>query len=248
MKQFLFSSVLLLSSGLFTSAGMLAAADAEHTAIKESLARIMPGETSYKISRAPVQGIYEVDFGDGFVYLSADGKYAIKGEIFDLQNNVNLTEEKRAAGRLATLAGIAPAEMLIYPADKQRTASITVFTDIDCGYCRRMHQTIKDYTSRGIEVKYVFYPRAGKNSESYKKAVSVWCADDQHVAMNKAKSGQQIATRNCKNPVDKHMDMANALGVTGTPTIILENGQRMPGYVKAEQLKNIIDNQSTARR
>ena len=248
MKKFLFASVFLTNISCLLASGLVSAADEGHAAIKQTLNKVMPGETDYKISSMPVPGLYEIDFGDGFIYMTGDGKYAVKGDIIDLHKNVNLTEEKRSKGRLDVLAKIDKTNMLIYPADKERKHSITVFTDIDCGYCRRMHQTIKDYTSRGIEVKYVFYPRAGRNSVSYHKAVSVWCADDRHAAMNKAKAGQKIESRTCENPVDQHMDVANALGVTGTPTIFMQNGQRLPGYVKAAQLQYIIDNQSTASR
>ncbi len=230
----------------FISGFVLAAED--HAAVKESLSRVLPGETNYTISPVQGTGIVEVDFGDGFIYLTADGKYALKGDILDLQNNVNITEEKRSKGRLEALSKIDKSDMLIYPADKERKHSITVFTDIDCGYCRRMHKGIKDYTSRGIEVRYVFYPRAGKNSASYNKAVSVWCADDRHAAMDKAKSGQVVENKSCDNPVDEHMAVANTLGVSGTPTILLQDGRRLPGYVRAAQLEGIIRKQATASR
>lgn len=247
MKKFLFPCVLLVSFSWIFASALVSAADAEHSAIKQALSQVMPGETNYKISATPMQDVYEVDFGNGFIYLSGDGQFALKGDIIDLHKNINITEEKRSKGRLDVLAKIDTANMLIYPADKERIYSITVFTDIDCGYCRRMHKSIKEYTSRGIEVKYVFYPRAGKNSPSYHKAVSVWCADDRHAAMNKAKAGQKIESRTCENPVDQHMDVANALGVTGTPTIFMQNGQRLPGYVKADQLLYIINSQSASR-
>lgn len=248
MKQFLFVSAFLTSVACLFASSLVSADDAAHAAIKRTLSQIMPGETGYKISSIAVPGIYEVDFGDGFVYLTADGKYALKGDIIDLHTNVNLTEAKRSHARLDALVKIDRANMLVYPADKERKHSITVFTDIDCGYCRRMHQGIKQYTSRGIEVKYVFYPRAGRNSASYQKAVSVWCADDRHAAMDKAKSGQPIENRTCDNPVNQHMDVADVVGVSGTPTIILQDGRRMPGYVPAAQLQSIIDKQSTASR
>lgn len=223
-------------------------ADEDHAAVKQTLELVMPGETNYTISSMPVPGVVEVDFGDGFIYLTEDGKYALKGDIIDLYKNVNLTEAKRSKSRLDALAKIDTSKMLVYPADKEKKHSITVFTDIDCGYCRRMHQGIKEYTSRGIEVRYVFYPRAGRNSASYYKAVSVWCADDSHTAMNRIVSGQAIESSTCENPVDQHMDVANLLGVTGTPTIILQDGRRLPGYVKAAQLEYIIRKQPIASK
>lgn len=244
MRKFLFASVLLLNSGCLFSTDLLAAEDAAQAAIKRTLSKVMPGETAYKISGTPIPGIYEVNFSDGFIYLSADGKYALKGDIIDLHKNTNLTEAKRASARLDTLATIDAKNILAFSAGKDAKHSITVFTDIDCGYCRHMHQDIKEYTSRGITVKYVFYPRSGRNTPSYHKAVSVWCADDRNVAMTRAMSGQQVDNRTCSNPVDQHMGVANVLGVTGTPTIFLENGKRLPGFVKADQLLYIIENQA----
>lgn len=244
MRKFLFTSVLLMSAGCLFSAGLAAAEDVAQAAIKKTLGEVMPGETAYKISPTPASGIYEVDFGDGFIYLTADGKYALKGDIIDLQKNINLTEAKRARSRIDTLATIDAKNMLVFPADKEAKHSITVFTDIDCGYCRRMHQSIKDYTSRGIEVKYVFYPRAGRNSASFQKAVSVWCADDRNAAMTRTMSGQAVENRSCENPLNQHMDVSDTLGVTGTPTIFLQNGKRLPGFVKAAQLQYILESQA----
>jgi thiol:disulfide interchange protein DsbC len=127
--------------------------------------------------------------------------------------------------------------MLVYaPKDGKYQYTINVFTDIDCSYCRRLHSEMSQYLQRGIRVRYLFYPRTGKGSLSYIKAVSVWCSKDRHDAMNKAKQGLNIETRTCDNPVDNHMRMAEQLGVTGTPTIILEDGGRLPGYVNAAQL------------
>lgn len=242
MKKFLLACVVCLFSS-----NIAVANDRAEAAIKDRLTKVMPGVKDYKISRIAATGIYEVEFRDGFIYMTGDGKYALKGEIIDLHNNVNITEQKRSDGRLDVLAKIDASNMLIYPADKKRKYSVTIFTDIDCGYCRRLHQEMKDYNARGIEVKYVFYPRSGKNTPSYAKAVSVWCADDRHAAMNKAKSGQDIENRTCKNPVDQHMAAAKAVGVTGTPTIIMENGRRLPGYVKAAQLLAILDEQFAGR-
>jgi thiol:disulfide interchange protein DsbC len=247
MKHFLFASALLTSIGCLFTSSFASADDVEYKAIKQTLSRVMPDETGYKISSTPMLGIYEIDFGQGFIYMSADGKYALRGDIIDVHKNINLTEEKRSQARRDVLAKIDKADMLIYPADKERKHSITVFTDVDCGYCRRMHRGIKEYTSRGIEVKYVFYPRAGRNSASFRKAVSVWCADDSRTAMNRIVLGQSIESRTCDNPIAQHMDVADVLGVTGTPTIFLENGKRMPGYVKAAQLQYILDNQSASR-
>jgi thiol:disulfide interchange protein DsbC len=118
---------------------------------------------------------------------------------------------------------------------------IYVFTDIDCGYCRKLHSEIDQYLKLGIEVRYLFFPRAGKDSDSYFKAVTVWCAKDRNAALTKAKSGENLARKQCDNPIDEHMALAEAMGANGTPMIVTEKGVIMPGYVPAEQLLKMLE-------
>ena len=117
-----------------------------------------------------------------------------------------------------------------------KKTAITVFTDIDCGYCRKLHQEVPELNRLGIEVRYLAYPRAGLESESYDKIVSAWCADDQRLALTRAKTGKKIESRDCKNPVAQHFALGGAVGVTGTPSIIFEDGRLLPGYLPAERL------------
>lgn len=213
------------------------AEDADIAKTRENVKKIFPGESFYKIKKTPVPGLYEVEFSDGFIYLTQDGKYAVKGEIIDVKRNISITEQKRSKKRLAVINKIDDSEMLAFsPVKKNYKHTINVFTDIDCSYCRRMHNEMAQYHKHGIRVRYLFYPRAGKGSTSYKKAVTVWCDKDRQNAMNLAKQGRSLPNKTCANPVDKHMQVADELGVTGTPTIILEDGGRLPGYVPANRL------------
>jgi len=116
-----------------------------------------------------------------------------------------------------------------------------VFTDIDCGYCRKLHADMDKYNAQGIRVRYLFYPRAGLRSESYRKAVSVWCADDRKAAMTAAKTGRPLPARSCVNPVADQYNLGRQLGVRGTPALVLEDGEIIPGYVPPDKLRTMLD-------
>jgi thiol:disulfide interchange protein DsbC len=138
--------------------------------------------------------------------------------------------------------------MVVFPPAGPTKHTVTVFTDIDCGYCRKLHQEIADYNQQGIKVRYLMYPRAGVGSESYNKAVWVWCADDRQDAITRAKRGEEIPHKTCANPVKEQFELGQTLGVRGTPSIILENGQMVPGYVPAAQLAQMLDENRLSSR
>jgi len=123
-----------------------------------------------------------------------------------------------------------------------------VFTDIDCGFCRRLHSEIGKYNAAGIRIRYLFMPRAGKGSDSYKKAVAVWCAKDRQQAMTDAKAGKDVPAQTCENPVEEHIALADLMGLSGTPTLILPDGELLPGYVPADRLKAMLDEQKAAAK
>ncbi len=208
--------------------------------VKKTLSEIMPGVTVDSVTKMSGMDIYEVTLGAQVLYLSADGRYLIQGDLFDLQNRKNLTETKREAGRAKVVAGVDEKSMIVF-GPKKAKHTITVFTDIDCGYCRKLHQEIKEINDLDIRVRYMFFPRSGENTPSYFKAVSVWCAKDRHAAMTKAKAGENVENASCDNPVKAHMAAADQVGVRGTPTIVLPNGKVLPGYVPAAKLKEYLD-------
>jgi thiol:disulfide interchange protein DsbC len=137
--------------------------------------------------------------------------------------------------------------MVIFAPAEKTDHTVTVFTDIDCGYCRKLHNEITDYTQNGIKVRYLMFPRAGFNSESYHKAVSVWCAENRQEAMTRAKRGESVTPKKCPNPVQEQAELGQSLGVQGTPSIILENGQMIPGYVPAAQLAQMLDESNSTQ-
>ncbi|MBN2647430.1 MAG: DsbC family protein [Thiotrichales bacterium] len=216
----------------------LANTQTETAAIEKRLQEIIPGLQNPKIDATPVKGLYQVLLGMEVVYMSADGQFLMQGDLIDLKNKVNLTREVTLKERRDALATIPEASMLIYPAEAKasKKATITVFTDIQCPYCKKLHLEIPELNKAGVTVRYLAYPRAGIGSESYQEAVAVWCADKPVEAMDLAMKGQKVATKTCENPVEQHMQYAQAFQVNGTPNILLEDGTLIPGYVPAAKL------------
>ncbi len=213
------------------------AASPEQT-IREMLQQAVPGITISQIEPAPIKGLYEVMVGADLMYVTSDGRYFFNGHIVDLKTREDLTEPRLAQARKHLIDQIGESQMIIFgPADAKHT--ITVFTDVECGYCRKLHSQIADYGKEGIRIRYLFFPRAGKGSPAYDEAVSVWCAGDDNArrtAMTDAKAGRPIATKTCANPVDAHMALAEQLGLRGTPAIVTEQGDLIPGYVEPKRL------------
>lgn len=213
---------------------------ADEAAVRAALKTAVPDAVPDSLAPAPIPGMFEAVFGTQILYVSADGRYLLDGNLYDLKTRSNLSESKREQGRLKVLASLDPKDMIIFAADKPRHV-VTAFTDIDCGYCRKMHSQIADYNKLGITFRYLAYPRAGMNSESYKKAVAVWCADDRQKAMTRAKQGEKLPRRTCDNPVATQMAAAHAVGVTGTPTLVLDTGRVIPGYVEPKRLLELLE-------
>lgn len=199
------------------------------------------GAKPEQLSPSPMDGLYQVVMGSEVYYLSADGRYLLSGELVDLQSQENLTEDHRAQARLGVLSSVKLEDMIIFPAKNERKHMAYVFTDIDCGYCRMLHENIDGYNKLGIEIRYLAFPRAGIGSESYDKAVAVWCSDDRQAALTAAKSGRKIRSNGCAAPVRDQFNLGVSMGVTGTPALILDNGTLVPGFVKPDKLLDILE-------
>lgn len=222
---------------------VVAEADAPK-AVTERLAQIVPGAVASSIVETPVPGMYEVAFGTQVLYMSKDGNFLIEGDLIDIENRKNLTSLTQANARKHIIDAIKDENTIIFAGDEGKTThTITVFTDIDCPYCRKMHHEIQAYNDAGIAVRYLFFPRAGVGSPSYKKAVDVWCAKDRKAALTAAKSDQPVksADKDCVNPVQEHMALGKQLGISGTPAIILETGDLIPGYRPAAALAQELE-------
>ena len=214
-------------------------ANADEAAIKQALQKSMPTVSIQSIQPSEIKGVYEVVLGSSIYYVSEDGKYLLQGRLVDVANRTDLTEKKLGATRKAALDKVGEDNMIVFK-PKIGKYKVSIFTDIDCGYCRKLHSEINQYMAEGITIQYLFFPRAGKGSDSYDKAVSVWCAKDRNAALTAAKNNQGVEKKTCANPIDKHMQMAEEFGAQGTPMIVTENGNVSPGYVPAKQLAEIL--------
>lgn len=215
-------------------------------AVSAALAELVPDRQPDAVKKSALPGLYEVRYGPEVFYLSGDGRYVVQGDVIDVASRENLTEQGRAAGRLALLSTLDEKQMIVFAPEHPRH-TITVFTDVDCAYCRKLHSQMAEYNAEGIAVHYLAYPRAGMNSQSYWKMVSVWCAEDRAEAMTLAKRGKPTGGRRCDNPIAQHLAVAGELGVNATPTIILEDGTLFAGYVPPRQMAELLDRHAATR-
>ncbi|MDB6089613.1 MAG: thiol:disulfide interchange protein DsbC [Gammaproteobacteria bacterium] len=201
-----------------------------------AIASKIPGTRPDEFRASPIPGIYELTRGSEIAYVTADGKYAISGDLYDLAANDNLTEERRRDTRTRAIGAIPESEMLIFgPKDAKYT--VTVFTDVDCAYCRQLHSQIAEYNRLGVRVRYLFYPRSGPNTESWAKAEEVWCSDNRNEALTRAKLGQELKAKPCAgNPVARGYALGRDFGLQGTPAIVLASGEMLPGYLPPAML------------
>lgn len=217
--------------------------------VSDAVHKLIPGATIDSIDASPIPGVYTVIAGGQVAYVSADGKYLMHGSLYDIDQRMDLTESRMDGIRRAELAKV-PATKRVEFAPADPRYRVTVFTDFDCGYCRKLHSQIEQYNKAGIAVDYLFYPRSGLNTPSYDKAVSVWCAKDRHGAFTQAKLGAEPERATCTNPVAEEYAMGQRLGITGTPTVIASDGSVIGGYLAPEQmlqrLQSIETRQATA--
>lgn len=210
---------------------------------KAQIAEKLKGVDAGDIKDSPLAGVYEVSVGSSVGYVSADGKYLLEGELYDLDTSENLTEKTRAAKRVGLLSGVGPDQMIVFsPKDGSVKHTVTVFTDVDCGYCRQFHRDIDKVTARGIEVHYLFFPRTGPDTDSWTKAEKVWCAKDRRAALTRAKLGGSLPDDVCAdNPVGRDYDLGHQIGVRGTPAIFASNGELLGGYLTPTELEKALE-------
>ncbi len=210
-------------------------ASADEAAVEGAIKSLVPAAKIDSIAESVIPNFYEVVLQGQVVYVSHDGKYLIQGSVFDVPNKTDITENTRAQIRKSALAAVGPEQRIIFPA-KDSKYHVTVFTDVDCGYCRRMHSEMAEYNKRGITIEYLFFPRAGIGSESYDKAVSVWCSDDRNAALTAAKNGDALPKKTCDNPVAHDFELGQRIAVGGTPAVYTAEGVHLGGYLPPDQL------------
>jgi thiol:disulfide interchange protein DsbC len=208
--------------------------------IQTALQALAPGMKVDGIASSPIPGFLEVAIGARIIYVSQDGKQLLQGSLIDIASKNSLTQASEAKLRRGMLAEIGEDAGISFAADKPRH-EVTVFTDIDCGYCRRMHSEIAEYNRLGITVNYLFYPRAGIGSESYQKAVNVWCAPDRRKALTQAKAGKDLPKGDCTSPITQDFALGRRIGLDGTPAIYAADGTQLGGYVPPAEMLARLD-------
>lgn len=217
------------------------------TELRVRLQPIFSGVAIKEISRDEDLGLFRVlmDNLDEF-FVTPDGKYLLSGDKHLIEQGskpkiTNLSSLERKKRQINFIKQIDSKDFIVFPAQDKRKAWVIVFTDIDCGYCRTFHRQIEAVTKLGIEVRYAAFPRSGIGTDSYRKAVEVWCAPNQLQAMTDAKNGKEVKAEQCPNPVEDHYAIGLKAGVRGTPTIFTSNDKVIPGYVPASRLAEILE-------
>jgi thiol:disulfide interchange protein DsbC len=215
-----------------------------------ALLKLLPAGSKIEDLRpSPIAGIYEFMQGAEISYLTADGKYFIDGNLYDMKSRDNLTEALRTHARLALINSVPESEMLIFsPPNPKYT--ITVFTDVDCAYCRKLHSQMAELNRLGIRVRYMFFPRTGPGTESWKKAEVVWCSANRNEALTRAKAGATLDMNKvcAPTPVKREYELGENIGVRGTPAIISENGDYISGYMEPRELLDQLKEFQVAKR
>lgn len=229
MKKHLLLSLLIASISGF--------AHADDAAIQQSLKKL--GLEQTEIQPSPLAGFKTVLSESGVLYVTDDGKHFIQGPLYDVSGGqpVNVTN-KLLQGKVDALAK----EMIVYKAPKEQHV-ITVFTDITCGYCRKLHEQMPDYNALGITVRYLAFPREGVNGQVAKEMKSIWCSADPRKAFSAAMKGEKVAPADCKIDIAQQYKLGVLFGIQGTPAMLLENGMMVPGYQGPEDLKKLLDSQ-----
>jgi thiol:disulfide interchange protein DsbC len=234
-------SVLALAALTILGGPVLAAEDsAELRNVREKVSGMFSGIEADDVFASEVDGWYTVRKGAVIAYISGDGRYLLQGDLIDLQESTNLSEESRNDARVKMLTAVPDDQLIVYKPKTVRHI-VSVFTDIDCTFCRRLHSQLQDYLDEGIEIRYFLYPRNGPNSESWVKAENVWCADNRNEALTLAKLDKPFPMHDCDaSIVAKHYAMGQDVGLRGTPAIVLEDGTLFSGYLPAKQLSEAI--------
>ncbi len=222
------------------AAGM--ASDASKLAhLREKLADQLPGMPVDSIVATPIEGVYELITEGQIYYVNDDASFLLTGNMIELATQQNLTELRLGGLHMDLLASIDESNMLIYEPKKDSDRSITVFTDITCGYCRLLHEQIDTLLDAGVSVRYLLFPRAGLGSPGHQALESVWCNADPQQAMTTAKAGGQVDQASCANPIESHVQIAEQVGLRGTPLIYLDTGERVHGYREAAILADMVN-------
>ncbi|HLS81126.1 MAG TPA: DsbC family protein [Steroidobacter sp.] len=242
MKRF--QIVYVIVAALVAGAASAADPSPETDDPRARIAAKFPGTRAQDVRPSPVKGVWEVPMGADTAYVSADGRYIFAGDLYEIDTRTNLTEANRATDRTRRLAKLDEREMIVFgPASAKHT--ITVFTDVDCGYCRKLHSQIDEINKLGVRVRYLAYPRSGPGSADWRKMEAVWCASDRKNAITQAKLGRAVEAKACAAPVARQYELGEDFGVRGTPAIFTSKGEYIGGYLSPQQLMRRLEELSS---
>ncbi len=251
-NRFSFIFILLLAAGVVLAAPQVARAETAQTAesfpqgsekLVKAVSAAIPNLPIESVTATPLSGFFAIDLAGGqTLYGSADGQFLIAGDLYQITQSgvLNLAESRRAVKRQALMAQEPIEDMVVFSPAGETKDYVSVFTDVDCGYCRKLHQEMADINALGIEVRYLAYPRAGLSTPTSAKIESAWCSDNPNEAMTALKSGLTIPSASCENPIARHFELGQKVGVTGTPAIVTSDGRLLPGYMPAAALAEAI--------
>jgi len=228
------------TGGAVAEDAVAAGVDESNTVILQAVGDMLPQTHVQTIDwsqPSSLPGFYDVVVDGHFFLVSTDGRYVIRGEAYDRHMDVDIGESVLSGVRKQLLAEQAPAEDRIVFAPKNPKYTVTVLTDISCGYCRRLHSQIAEYNQRGIAIEYVAYPRMGLGSDNDQEMQSIWCATDRRKALTDAKNGKPVEMLSCDNLVETQYLLGQRLGLQGTPMMITESGRVIHGYLPPEMLE-----------
>lgn len=235
------SAAVLAGVVAMTAAPLAAAADAELEAVRAKVVEKFSMIDPENVTRSPIDGWYQIQSGPIVAYVSADGRYLMQGDLIDLDAGVNLSDASRDEARRELFAGVGDDQFITFTPENVKH-SVVVFTDVGCGYCRRLHAEIDEYLANGIEVRYMLYPRNGPASKEWKTSEEVWCASDRRAALTAAKLDRDFESSECDaSAVQDHYVLGRDVGLSGTPAIVLESGRLIGGYMPPDALAAELD-------
>jgi len=235
----------LLTCLLMTTVNARAEEADSFDAVEAKIRALVPDAKIIAVSETPIKGVLQVQINSDIVYVTDDGQYLLQGQIMDIDTKANITDQAKSGIRLSLLTDLKRDEQITF-APEEPKYDLLVFTDIDCGYCRKLHNQMTGYNEQGIAIHYMAFPRAGIGSDSYDKFVSVWCSVDQQEAMTLAKNGTDPLPQKCPNPIADQYELGREVGVTGTPALVTSDGTLIPGYMPPEQLRQRLDSLEVA--
>lgn len=203
--------------------------------VRAELVKMIPPAATADIVETDAKNVYRMEFQGSFAYVYTAGEHVLIGELLNTKDKINVGQVAQNE-RVAKVIKDVPTSKMIVFGPKNAKRHITVFTDIDCGYCRKLHNEVTELTDAGVQVRYLAFPRAGVGSNSFNKYVSVWCNSDQQTALTTAKNGGSVASASCDNPISETYNLGQEVGVSGTPTIVFDDGTLTPGYLPAAEL------------